>query len=134
MTFELCCERKKRPLDQILGSQMATLLAAVLTGCGQIPPAVAIILGLGLAVVYIWLTDIANSLVLIARVTTSSIAKYLESISRAAFRAIAKTTAAADKAAKVRISAMALLALVRRFESIGIIDLNIAPKVIPSPI
>ena len=134
MISELSRERKKQPLDQMLAGQVATLLAAVLTGWGQIPPAVVIILGLGLAVVYIWLADITNSLILAVRVTTSNIGDYLESICRATFRAIAKAMASADKAAKIRTTAMALRALVRRFESIGVINLNISPKVVPSPI
>jgi len=134
MIVKLFRERKKQPLDQMLAGQMATLLAAVLTGWGQIPPAVVIILGLGLAVAYICLADVTNSLIVAVRVTTSNIPEYLESISRAAFRAIAKAMAATDKAAEVRTSTMALRALVRRFESMGIIDPNITAKVVPSPI
>jgi hypothetical protein len=122
-----------KPLDQMVGGHLATLVAAILTGWGQLPPAVVILLGLILAGMVIWFSNAIGSLLWAAQIVAANVTQYLARISRAAACAITKAMTAAERAVKNRTSAIALRALVRRFEAVGIIDPNISPIVLPSP-
>jgi hypothetical protein len=126
--------RIDKPLDRAVGGQMASHIAAVLTGWGQIPPAVAIVAGLGLAVMVILLTTTIESVLRAALIAAAIGAEYLARISWAVARAIIKALETADMAVQVLTSAISLRALLRRLGVLRIIHLGLSPKLLPVPV
>jgi hypothetical protein len=126
--------RIDKPLDRAVGGQMASHIAAVLTGWGQIPPAVAIVAGLGLAVMVILLTTTIESVLRAALIAAAIGAEYLARISWAVAHAIIKALETADMAVQVLTSAISLRALLRRLGVLRIIHLGLSPKLLPVPV
>jgi hypothetical protein len=124
----------KQPLDRGVGGHVATLLAAILAGWGQLSPAVAILLGLGLAVVVICCSETISSFLWPVYISAAIATEYFDRISRAAARAFIEALETADRVVQVLISAISFRALLRRFESHRIIHLGIAPRILPTPI
>jgi hypothetical protein len=124
----------KQTLDQAVGGHLATLLAAILVGWGQITPAAMIFIGLGLSVVVICFSEVISPFVRAASISAAIATDYVNRLSRAAARVIIEALKTADRVVQILISAMSLRALQRLLESHMIIHIALTPKIIPIPI
>jgi len=78
----------KEPLDRAVAGHLATFIAAILVGRGQLSPAAAIFLGLGISVVVIWFSEILSSFVWVVSISAAIATDYVNRLSRAAARVI----------------------------------------------